>query len=172
MRFLHSVFKSMDKIAPAKVAYAHCDIPCGIYDPHHAQMAAHTVIRMVNLINDLPEIKPDMSNEQKQEVMLKFHRYSEVKEKHAEIAKHEIRILWGDYFKPEHVEKFPDLHELVWAVMKLGSKVKQEVSIESSKDLLETILKISEIFWKTKGAEPIRAKSFYPTELDLVYPKV
>ena len=52
MGFLHSTFRLMDKVYPAKIVYAHCDIPCGIYDPHIAQMAAHTVIRMTNLINE------------------------------------------------------------------------------------------------------------------------
>ena len=161
MSFLHSIFKAIDKVYPAKIVYAHCDIPCGIYDPHAAQMAAHTVIRMVKL---LTEAQGDPH---------KMARLTKVKEEHAELCKHEIRILWGDYFKPEHVEKYPDLHELVWKVMKLGSKARQEVNLQAAEELLETVNKIAEIFWETKGMKTTRIKAtFYPTENETVYPKV
>ncbi len=160
MSFLHSIFRLLDRVSSAKIAYAHCDIPCGIYDPHLAQMAAHTVIRMTNLIN---ETKGDVH---------KISRLTAVKEHHAELCKHEIRILWGDYFKPEHIEQYPELHELVWKVMKLGSKVKQEVSLQAAEELLETVNKIAEIFWKTKGLDTARVKAtFYPTGNETVYPK-
>ncbi|MEM5797547.1 MAG: superoxide dismutase, Ni [Candidatus Aenigmatarchaeota archaeon] len=159
MSFLHSIFNLIDKVHPARVAYAHCDIPCGIYDPHIAQMAAHTVIRMINLIN---EAKDDAH---------KISRLTAIKEQHAELCKHEIRILWGDYFKPEHVEKYPELNELVWKVMKLGSKVKQEVDLQAAQELLETVNKIAEIFWKTKGLDTQRVKTtFYPTGNETIYP--
>ncbi len=160
MSFLYSAFRLIDKVYPAKIAYAHCDIPCGIYDPHIAQMAAHTVIRMVNLIN---ETKDDAH---------KVSRLTAVKEHHAELCKHEIRVLWGDYFKPEHVEKYPELHELVWKVMKLGSKVKQEINLQASEELLEAVNKIAKIFWETKGLDTVKVKAtFYPTGNETVYPK-
>ena len=160
MSFLHSVFKAIDRVYPAEIVYAHCDIPCGIYDPHAAQMAAHTVIRMVKLLN---ETQGDQH---------KIARLTKVKEEHAELCKHEIRILWGDYFKPEHVEKYPDLHELVWKVMKLGSKARQEVNLQAAEELLETVNKIAEIFWETKGMKTTRIKAtFYPTGNETVYPK-
>lgn len=157
--FLHDIFDFIDMIFPAKVAYAHCDIPCGIYNPHLAQMAAHTVIRMVNLIT---EAKDDVH---------KIARLTAVKEEHAELCKKEVRILWGDYFKPEHVEKYPELHELAWKVMKLGSKARQEVNLQASEELLETVNKIAEIFWKTKNIETVKTKAPYPTEKETVYPK-
>lgn len=149
-----------------ETVYAHCDIPCGIYDPHNAQMAVHTVIKMVKLISEVKQVPPTDADTRN-----KMIRYVTVKEQHAEIAKHEIRILWGDYFKPEHVQKYPELHELVWKVMKLGSKAKQEVNLESAEELLETVNKIAEIFWKTKNIETVKRKSFYPTEREIVLPK-
>lgn len=158
--FFYRILEFINRIFPAKKAYAHCDIPCGIYDPHLAQMSAHTVLRMIDLINEAGDDKH------------KIARLTKVKEEHAELCKHEIRILWGDYFKPEHVEQYPELHELVWKVMKLGSKVKQEINKEAAEELLETVNKISEIFWKTKGVETLRAKAPYPTEKENVYPKV
>ena len=158
MSFLHYILKTFDKISPSKIAYAHCDIPCGIYDPHLAQMATHTVIRMTSLIS---ETKDDTH---------KIARLTAVKEQHAEIVKHEIRILWGDYFKPEHVQKYPQLHDLVWKVMKLGSKVKQEVNMEVAEELLESVNKIAEIFWKTKGCDTYRVAAPHPTARETVYP--
>ena len=174
MPWLHKLLKLLDKIKPAKVAYAHCDIPCGIYDPHLAQLAAHTVIRMINLINELlPQMKPDIPPEQRRDIIHKIQRYTSVKEQHAELCKHEVRIIWGDYFKPEHLEKFPKLHELVFKIMKLGSKARQEVNLQVAEELLDAVNKFAEIFWKTKGKESVRVKAtFYPTESEMVYPKV
>jgi len=170
MYMLHKLFQSIDKIKPAKIAYAHCDIPCGIYDPHLAQVAAHTVIRMVDLINELKSPGENPTFEQRKEIMHKINRYTSVKEEHAELCKKEIRILWGDYFKPEHIQKYPELHELVWKVMKLGSKARQEINLQASEELLEAVNKIAEIFWETKGMGTIIFKAPYPTARETVYP--
>ncbi len=167
------LMRVLDRVLPAETVYAHCDIPCGIYDPHLAQLAAHTVIRMVTLTEDLTgRTQANPNPEQLEHYAHDLARYTEIKEKHAEICKHEIRILWGDYFKPEHVEKFPEIHDLVWKVMQLGSKGKQSVDLKVAEDLLDTVNKIAEIFWKTKDVETVRAKSYYPTEREMVYPKI
>jgi len=160
MQILHSILDKLDDIKPARKAYAHCDIPCGIYDPHTAQMAAHTVIRMVQLIQ-----------ENKDDMHMKV-RCALVKEQHAELVKHEVRILMGDYFKQEHVEKHPELHELVHKTMSLGSQARQTVDMKVAEDLLETVNKIAEIFWSTKDVETTRAKPPYPTEKESVVPKM
>ena len=141
-------------------ASAHCDIPCGIYDPYLAQIAALTTVRMNQLIGDLSEGPDDA----------KFARYIAVKEHHAELCKHEIRIIWGDYIKPEHVEQFPELHQIVWNIMKLGSKTKQEVNLEASQDLLDNVQKFSEIFWQTKSSSVSRQPSRQTGGGELVYP--
>lgn len=155
MRFLSFLFK----ILPIQTAYAHCDIPCGIYDPHNAQMSAHTVLRMINLLG---EAKNDAH---------KIARLTKVKEEHAELVKHEVRIIWGDYFKDEHLKDYPNLHELVFKIMKLASKTKQEVDLTSANELLSKVEEFAEIFWKTKGREVVRVKSGYPTEGEIVLPK-
>jgi nickel superoxide dismutase len=98
----------------------------------------------------------------------KITRLTKVKEDHAEILKQEITVLWSDYFKSEHKEKYPDLHEQVWNILKLASKTKQEVNLEASKQLLEEVLKFAEIFYQSKGLEPVRVKSPYPTEGEVV----
>lgn len=170
MGLLHSILKAADKIFPIREVHAHCDIPCGIYDPHQAQLAAHTVIRMIDLINELKSPGENPTFEQRKEIIHKISRYTAVKEEHAEICKSEIRILWGDYFKPEHMQKYPQLHELVWKVMKLGSEAKQEINMQAAEDLLETVNKIAEIFWETKGLGTTRFKAPYPTGNETVYP--
>lgn len=167
---MKKLFFQLLRILPTKIAYAHCDIPCGIYDPHLAQMAVHTVIRMTNLILDL-KIHKDASIEERRTFIHQLARYTKVKEEHSEIVKHEIRILWGDYFKEEHLKQYPGLNDLVFKTMKLASKARQEVNIEAAQELLEIVQKISEIFFKTKGVESIRVKTVYPTGLEIVLHK-
>ena len=172
MSALHAVLRWIERVWAAPVAHAHCDIPCGIYDPHHAQVAAHTVIRMNELINDLPKLGPDATPKQRQESVHNLGRYTATKEQHAEIAKNEIRILWGDYFMPEHAQQFPQLHDLVWKAMKSASKARQEVNMQAAEELLKAVNDIAEIFWKTKGKDVVRAKAAYPTEREIVVPKL
>ncbi len=145
---------------PIKTAYAHCDIPCGIYDPHAAQVAAHTVLRMTGLINEL--------SGDTRETEHKLARYTKVKEKHAEIVKHEVVVLWGDYFKEEHLKEYPQLSETVYRTLKLASKSKQEINIEVAKDLLTQVQVIAEIFYKSKDLTPIKVKPPFPTEGEIV----
>jgi nickel superoxide dismutase len=88
-----------------------------------------------------------------------FARYVLVKEEHAEIVKRETRIIWGDYFKPEHAEKYPELHQLVWDIMKLASKGRQEINMQAAQDLLGKLHRFAEIFWETKGVATRKVSS-------------
>lgn len=144
------------KILPAHPVYAHCDIPCGIYDPYTTQVAAHTVVRMTKL---LEEYKDD--NHQ-------VARITKVKEEHAEIVRHEVQVIWSDYFKPEMLEKYPDLHTEVWNLLKLASKAKQKVDPVVASQLLEAVQKFAETFYESKGLEPLRIPSGFPTEGGIV----
>ena len=148
----------MEKLKFFQTAYAHCDIPCGIYDPHAAQIGALTVIRMIDLMK---EHKDDLEART---------RCIAVKEKHAELVKHEIRVIWGDYFKPEHFEKYPELHELAHEIMRLASKTRQASDREQSMQLLEKINRFSEIFWDTKGKKTKRVNAPYKPEEQIVIP--
>lgn len=153
---ISKTLRFIDRFFPPRKVYAHCDIPCGIYDPHNAQVAAHTVIRMVSLLEEA-------NND--------FHavaRLTRVKEDHAELVKHEVRIIWGDYFKPEHLEKYPELHNLVFEIMKLGSKAKQDTDAKVAEDLLSKVQDFAEIFWKSKDLEPKRVKAPYPSGGEIV----
>lgn len=157
-------------LARPGVAHAHCDIPCGIYDPHDAQLGALTVIRMIQLINELPKPGANAATAEVATYEAKLSRYVRVKEDHAEQVKRELRILWGDYFKPDHVKQYPELHDLFWNALKIASKARQEVDMKAAQDLLATVQKIAEIFWKTKGADVRRQPSLQTAGGELVYP--
>lgn len=128
------------------VVHAHCDVPCGIYDPKAAQIAAETVLRMVVLINELPQDKATVADRNK------FVRCVQTKEEHARKCKEEILILWTDYFKPEHHAANPGLTDKILAAAKLCSKNKQEVNIDAAKQLVAAVKGIADIFVKTKAA--------------------
>lgn len=136
---------------PVKKAYAHCDIPCGVYDPKPAQMAAETVVKMVDKI-----LNPPALDEKEQASRVNFHnnmtRYVIVKEQQAEICKREVLILWTDFFKEENLAEFPNLHDLIWKTTKLCSTNKREVSAEAAKSLRDYVDQIAEVFSKVKAA--------------------
>ncbi len=147
-------------------ASAHCDIPCGIYDPHLAQVAALTVIRMDDLIADLVK----GSHEENAEFHNSLTRYVAVKEEHAELAKREVRVIFGDYFKKEHVEKYPELPTLVHHIFQFGSKARQTASRENAMEFLNLINRFAEIYWETKGIPTKRVKAPYKPGEEVIYP--
>ena len=165
-----NIAHSLLNLIPKQTAYAHCDIPCGIYDPYMAQLASHTVIRMVHLINDIQATSDNPPFEERKKIISQVARLTHIKEEHVELVKKEVRILWGDYFKEEHVKKFPHLHELVFKTMKLASIARQEVNLEAANELLAKVQEIAEIFWKTKNRKTVRVSSLYPSEGEMVLP--
>ena len=169
---IRKFFSAADKIRPANEALAHCDIPCGIYDPHHAQIAAASVIRMVNLINEATsKMQADAPMQERAKFVSQIARYTKVKEESAELCKHEIRIIWGDYIKPEHIAQFPEINDLVFQIMKVGSKARQEVNLETSQQLLDLVNRFAEIFWKTKGMQTTKVKASSPSGGEIVVQK-
>jgi nickel superoxide dismutase len=131
-------------LRPTKVAHAHCDIPCGIYDPSEAILAARTVARMVELIGKLPAGSTSDADRNT------FARCVAVKEQHAEKVKHEVAVIWSDYFKPEHLATFPDLHMKVWNLLKLAGKNKQTIDAGAAADLEAAVKEFADMFWATK----------------------
>jgi len=129
-------------LAPTTIVIAHCDIPCGIYDPAGAVLAAQTVAKMVDLIGALDGNSPADRN--------KFVRCVAVKEQHAELVKHEVQVIWSDYFKPEHLVANPDLHTKVWNLLKLAGKNKQNVDAQAAADLEAATKEFADMFWATK----------------------
>jgi nickel superoxide dismutase len=149
----------VDHAIPPSVAHAHCDIPCGIYDPYIAQFAALTVIRMVQLIEALEMPSVGAGKHEWETYVMQLSRYTAVKEEHAKRCEHEIVVLWSDYFKPEHVEKYPHLHDIVWKATRMTSAVKQQINMEAAQQLLESCRQIAEIFWDTRGVKTRRQPS-------------
>jgi nickel superoxide dismutase len=163
---IYKLILSVDKYLSFPVAKAHCDIPCGIYDPAPAQIDALTVVRMMDLMAALEQ------GEEKGK--LEYHntlsRYITVKEEHAEKAKHEIRVIWGDYIKDTHLEKYPELPGLVHKIMQLGSKSRQTSDREHGLAFVDAINQFAEVFWATKNVKTKKAKAPYAPGLEMVYP--
>jgi nickel superoxide dismutase len=135
-----------------ETAEAHCDAPCGVYDPSQARVEAESVLQLTKKILDLK--RPDGGDEKASVAYQNtLSRFIVIKEERADLAKHHVLVLWTDYFKPQHLEKYPELHDLVWKTAKLCSSVKQEVSLEHAQELMDNIKRIHEIFWETKGKD-------------------
>jgi len=133
-------------------ASAHCDGPCGIYDPSSARIAGEAVVSMTNKMLGLK--CPEVENADAMASYLNtMSRYTAIKEEEAQRCKDELLILWTDYFKPQHLESFPELHEIFWNAAKLCSSCKVEVSVQHCEELMEAIEKIHNIFWSTKNRE-------------------
>ena len=124
-------------LAPRVTAHAHCDIPCGVYDPQQARIEAESCYRIME--------KYAASSDE-----LFRTRCIAVKEERAELAKHHIDVMWHDYFKPEHVEKFPTLHETCWKAAKQASLVKRSLDLAEAQKLLDLIDKI-DMMWRETG---------------------
>ncbi|PIR87552.1 MAG: superoxide dismutase, Ni [Candidatus Harrisonbacteria bacterium CG10_big_fil_rev_8_21_14_0_10_45_28] len=148
----------LKKLLPKVTAQAHCDVPCGIYDPTPAKIAVKTVQRMINQINEL--IPPPPADAKAMDHYFNdLVRRVTTKEEHAQICKKELLILWSDYFKPEHLEKYPDLHDKFWKATKLCSACKQDVDEEKANQLVSAVDQIAEIFYQTKN-DPRRFESY------------
>lgn len=163
---IYQIINMLDSKIGIERAKAHCDVPCGIYDPSTAQIAALTVVRMMDLMADL-EVKGDDKGTSYHNSMA---RYIDVKEEHAEKAKHEVRVIWGDYIKAQHVEQHPGLTDLVHKIMQLGSKSRQTADREAGVQFVEAINEFAQIFWETKGVATKRANAPYAPALEMVYP--
>ncbi len=163
---LFKVVETLDRIFGFEEARAHCDIPCGIYDPHHAEIGALTVIRMIDLMDEMKKTHGADSPE----YMNNMPRYIMVKEEHAEMVKHEIRVIYGDYIKQDMIDKFPELPGLVLKIYQLGSKSRQTADRQVAMDLLNAVNRFAEIYWATKNIQTKRVKAPYKPGEEIVYP--
>lgn len=119
--------------------YAHCDLPCGVYDPTQARIEAESVLAIMKKYQD----NDDQAFRTRAII---------IKEQRAELVKHHLWVLWTDYFKPEHVEKHPELHDLFWRATKQAGETKHHTEPEEAEKLLALIDQIAEIFSETKKA--------------------
>lgn len=149
--FMMTILRVIDRFFPPKAAYAHCDVPCGVYSRHPMQIGALAVVKMVEKILNPPE-----RDEKDQQSVVDFHnnmtRFVIVKEQEAEKCKREVLILWTDFFKAEHLENWPDLHERVWKITKLCSENKRSVSKEKADELLKRVEELGDIFDEAQKA--------------------
>jgi nickel superoxide dismutase len=126
-------------LAPRTVVRAHCDLPCGVYDPEQARIEAESCYRIIEKYNASED--PVFRT-----------RAIAIKEERADLVKHHLDVLWHDYFKPEHLETVPNLHQLFWDANKQTSKVKASVNIDDAKKLLDLIDQV-DAAWKATGGE-------------------
>lgn len=127
------------KLSFIKPVYAHCDLPCGIYDPAQARIEAESVKAIMD------KYSPDLHEEDKIRAIM-------IKEQRSELVKHHLWVLWTDYFKPEHLEKFPDLHDKFWQATKQAGNCKKSTDPAEGQKLLDMIDDIAQIFAETKKA--------------------
>jgi len=141
------------------VAYAHCDIPCGIYSPEVALLAAKTVWTLVKKILELKAPAANASQAEIDAFQNTVSRMVAVKEEHAQLCKKELLILWADYFKPEHLNLFPKLHETFWKAAKLCSRNKQNVDLASAEELQRAVQEVATQFQQAEEAKKAAALS-------------
>lgn len=126
--------------ANATEAHAHCDLYCGVYDPAQAKIEALSCLKTLQKYHDSDD------DHFKTRAII-------IKEQRAEEVKHHLTVLWADFFTKEHFEQFPNLHQLFWDGVHGAGDVKKSLDIAVAEKLLETIDKISDIFWQTEKAK-------------------
>jgi nickel superoxide dismutase len=126
-----------DRLSPPATVHAHCDLPCGVYDPAQARIEAESVKGCIEKFN-----ASDDSTFKTRAVF--------IKEERADLVKHHLWVLWTDYFKPPHLEAYPQLHELFWNATKAAGDAKKSTDVAVAEDLLAQIAEIDRIFWETK----------------------
>ena len=137
MRMITRLLAVADRLSPPAPVHAHCDLPCGIYDPAQARIEAESVKAIQEKYND--------SDDEAFRT-----RALVIKEERADMVKHHLWVLWTDYFKPEHLERYPQLHDLFWRATKAAGEAKKTSDAAVGQRLLDDIAEIDKIFWETK----------------------
>jgi nickel superoxide dismutase len=159
-----------DAVFPPRPVFAHCDIPCGIYDPTDAQLSALTIVRMDQLIAEAAAPAMDAKSEERAAYISKISRYTAVKEQHAERLKNDVRVIWADFFTPDHAKQFPQIHDLTWRTLKQASKARQGTNLADAQELLKLVQEFSDVFWQAKGSKTRRVPSMQKPGGELVVP--
>src|SRR5271163_5299923 len=126
MRALPRLLSFADRFCPPASVYAHCDLPCGVYDPAQARIEAESVKACMEKFNASDD---DVFKE----------RAVLIKEERSDLVKHHLWVLWTDYFKPEHLAKHPQLHDLFWKATKAAGEAKKTTDAAVGQDLLDQI---------------------------------
>jgi len=126
-------------LAPRTVVHAHCDLPCGVYDPAQARIEAESVKACMEkyAASEDPQFK---------------QRAITIKEERADLVKHHLWVLWTDYFKPAHLEAHPGLHQLFWDATKAAGASKSSLDPADGQKVIDLVDQIDAIFQATKKA--------------------
>ena len=138
MRIADRLLAALDRVSTPRTVSAHCDLPCGVYDPAQARIEAESVKNIMQKYNASSD--PAFQT-----------RAIVIKEERADLVKHHLWVLWTDYFKPDHLAKYPQLHELFWKATKAAGEAKKTTDVAVAEDLLQKIAEIDKIFWETKN---------------------
>jgi nickel superoxide dismutase len=125
-------------LAPRRTVHAHCDLPCGVYDPAQARIEAESVKACQEKFQGSDDAEFQA-------------RAVSIKEARANMVKEHLWVLWTDYFKPEHLEKHPNLHDLFWSATKEAGAAKKSNDPAQGQKLLDSIDEIAKVFWETKS---------------------
>ncbi len=137
MSILPRLLQLTDRLSPPDTVLAHCDLPCGVYDPAQARIEAESVHMIQQKYQDSDDAE--------------FRdRAIQIKEERADLVKHHLWVLWTDYFKPDHLEKHPEIHDLFWRATKLAGDAKKSTDPAQGQQLLDAIAEIDKLFWETK----------------------
>jgi nickel superoxide dismutase len=137
MTLLHRLNALLDASTTPLVASAHCDLPCGVYDPAQARIEAQSVKGIIEKFNASTDA--DFKT-----------RALFIKEERCDLVKHHLWVLWTDYFKPDHLKEYPNLNDLFWMATKTAGEAKKSTDVVVADRLLAEIDDIAEIFWATK----------------------
>ncbi|MBO0715203.1 MAG: superoxide dismutase, Ni [Acidimicrobiales bacterium] len=140
-----SILRFVDRLRPPRQVSAHCDLPCGIYDPAQARIEAESVKAIQERYQAADRMKSAAET-----VDDYRSRCLSIKEERANLVKEHLWVLWTDYFKPEHKEKYPQLHDLFWDATKEAGLAKKSQDPAQGQKLLDAIGQIDTIFWETK----------------------
>jgi len=139
MSLIARLFAAADHVVAPRTVHAHCDLPCGVYDPAQARIEAESVkaCQQKYADNDDPVFR---------------QRAVQIKEERADLVKHHLWVLWTDYFKPNHLEAHPGLHELFWKATKAAGESKKSLDPAQGQELIDLVDEIATIFWESKKA--------------------
>jgi nickel superoxide dismutase len=138
MSLFSSLLRTADRVSAPRAVHAHCDLPCGVYNPAQARIEAESVQKIIQKYHD--------SDDEAFRT-----RALHIKEERAELVKHHLWVLWTDYFKPPHLEQFPNLHDLFWRATKKAGESKHSTDPTVAQELLDLIDEVDGIFQKTQS---------------------
>jgi len=138
LRLLTRLLGMADRLHAPLPVHAHCDLPCGVYDPAQARIEAQSVKAVMERYQQNQD--PDYRT-----------RCVLIKEERADLVKHHLWVLWTDYFKPEHLDKVPNLHDLFWRATKAAGDAKKTMDVAVADKLLGLIDEVDAAFKATKS---------------------